>query len=161
MCLCKRVLSVSKYVEPPLRDHLILKHKQNKHTIYDIGKEYTHQNTLLKKRLLHPNTRYLFGDNSNSICFWGLRAGWLSGFMFFYGLCALFCLMCIFGTFVMAFMDTAEIGCRNIPKSQWMVIVVNLVKQTWFLDEDAFWYVFFLHVGSVLGILASSCDNHH
>ena len=37
-----------------------------------------------KKRLLHYWMRYPFGDYSYSICLWGLRAGWLAGFMFFY-----------------------------------------------------------------------------
>ena len=160
MFLYQHVLSVSKYVVPPLWDHLILKYKQNKHTIYDIGKEYTHQNTLLEKRLLHPNTRYLFGNYSNCICFWGLETVWLPGFMFFYGLYALFRLMCISGKFVMTFIDTGEIGCMSIPKCHWLVIVVNLVKQTWFFHDAAFWYGF-VYVRSISGILASRCDNRH
>ena len=37
-----------------------------------------------------------------------------------------------FGKFVMKFIDIGEIGCMSIPKCHWMVIMVNLFKQTWF-----------------------------
>ena len=35
--------------------------------------------------------------------------------------------------FFITFIDIGEIGCLSIPKCHWMVIVVNLVKQTWFI----------------------------
>ena len=47
----------------------------------------------------------------------------------------------------MAFIDIGEIGCLSIPKCHWMVIVVNLVKQTWFF------FCMMLPVGVVLCML--------
>ena len=66
-----------------------------------------------------------------SACLWGLKAGWLRGFGFFQ------CIVCTifnvyFGKFVMTCIDIGEIGCMSIPQCLWIVIVVNLVKQTWF-----------------------------
>ena len=60
------------------------------------------------------------------------RALWSTGFMVF--LCVVFTVLfnVHFGKFVMTFIDIGEIGCMSIPKCHWMVIVVNLVKQTWF-----------------------------
>ena len=40
-----------------------------------------------------------------------------------------------FGKLVMTFIDIGEIGFMSISKCHWMVIVVNLVKQTWLLAE--------------------------
>ena len=37
-----------------------------------------------------------------------------------------------FGKFVMAFIDIRKNGCMSIPKCHLMVLVINLVKQTWF-----------------------------
>ena len=37
-----------------------------------------------------------------------------------------------FGKFVMTFIDIGEIGCISILEYHWMVIVVNLVRQTLF-----------------------------
>ena len=68
----------------------------------------------------------------------------------------LLCIVCTilfnvsFGKFVMTFIHIAEIGCMIIPKCQWMVIVVNLVKQTW---------CGFVCARSVSSVPASSCDN--
>ena len=61
-----------------------------------------------------------------------------------------------FGKFVMIFIDIGEIGCTNILKCHWLVIVVNLVKQTLFLRDAACWYGF-VYAGSVSGIPSSSC----
>ena len=36
--------------------------------------------TLLEKRLLHPEFRYVLGDNSYSAWLWGLKAGWKAWF---------------------------------------------------------------------------------
>ena len=72
--------------------------------------------------------RYIFGDYSYSICLSGLKAGCLAGIMFLYIACAIF-FNVYFVKFVMTFIDIGEIGCINIPKCHWMVIVVNLVKQ--------------------------------
>ena len=54
------------------------------------------------------------------------------------GVMAFLCIICLilfnvyFGEFVMTCIDIGEIGCKGIPKCLWMVIVVHLVKQTWF-----------------------------
>ena len=67
--------------------------------------------TLLEKILLHPGFTYRFGDHSYSICSWGLKAGWLAGFMSF------LCIVCTvlfnvyFGKHADTFIDTGEIGC--------------------------------------------------
>ena len=37
-----------------------------------------------------------------------------------------------FGKIVMSFIDIGENDCMSVPKCHWMVIVVNLVKQTGF-----------------------------
>ena len=47
-----------------------------------------------------------------------------------------------FGIFVMTFIDNGEIGCMSIPKCHWMVIVLNLVKQTSFLHDAVYWCCF-------------------
>ena len=39
--------------------------------------------TLGKKRLFHPRTRYLLAIFHLLICLWGLKAGWLAGFIVF------------------------------------------------------------------------------
>ena len=44
-----------------------------------------------------------------------------------------------YGKFVMIFRDIGEIACISTPKSYWLVIAVNLVKQTWFLHDAACW----------------------
>ena len=49
-----------------------------------------------------------------------------------------------------------KISCMSIPKCHWMVIVVNLLKQTFLLD--AAWCNDFMYAGSVLAILTSDCD---
>ena len=87
--------------------------------------------TLLKKSLLHSGMRYLFGNYSYSICLWGLKAGWLAGFVIFLCIVCTFLLNVYFGKFVITFIDIGEIVCMSKPKYHWMVIVVNLVKQTW------------------------------
>ena len=87
--------------------------------------------TLLKKSLLHSGMRYLFGNYSYSICLWGLKAGWLAGFIIFLCIVCTFLLNVYFGKFVITFIDIGEIVCMSKPKYHWMVIVVNLVKQTW------------------------------
>ena len=100
-------------------------------------------NTLMKKRLLHHRMRYLFGDYSYFIWLWGLKTGWLAGFIVF------LCIVCSilfnvsFGTIVMILIDNGEIDCMSIPKCHWVVILVNLTKQAWF-------FCMMLFVGTVL-----------
>ena len=87
-----------------------------------------------------------FDDYSYSICLWGLKAGWLTGFIVI--LCSVWTILfnVYFGKFVMTFIDIGEIGCTGIPKCHWMVIVVNLVKQIWL-------FCMMLPVGVVLCML--------
>ena len=61
-----------------------------------------------------------------------------------------------FGKFVVTFIYIGEIGCISKPKCHWLVIVVNLVKQTLFLRDVACWYSF-VYAGSISGISAYSC----
>ena len=62
---------------------------------------------------------------------YGLKAGWLVGFMVFLCIVCTILFNVYFGKFVMTFIDIGNIGCMSISKCHWMVIVVNLVKQTW------------------------------
>ena len=100
---------------PWLRENLL----QMAHSVPAI----TSLHTLGKNRLLHLGMRYLFGDYSYSI--------WLAESMFS------LCIVCnilfnvYFGKFVITFIDIGGIGCMSIPKCHWMVIVINLIKQTW------------------------------
>ena len=64
------------------------------------------------------------------------------------------------GKFVMTFIDIGEIGCMSILKCHWKVIVVNLVKQTWFL-HDAACLCGGVYAEWVWGIPVSGCHNRH
>ena len=63
-----------------------------------------------------------------------------------------------FGKSVKTFIDIGENVCMSILKCHWMVIVVNLVKQTWICNDAASWWGF-VYAGSVSGIPASNGDN--
>ena len=76
----------------------------------------------------------------------------------FYAFQAISCLMRFFGKFVMTFIDIGEIGCMDLPKCHWVVIVVNLVKHIWFFAWCSL-YVWFSVCWVSIGIPASSCDN--
>ena len=52
--------------------------------------------------------------------------------MFFSTYCMHYFVQCVFGKFVMTYIDIREIGCMSIPKCHWMVIVLNRILQTWF-----------------------------
>ena len=87
--------------------------------------------TLLKKRCYTPEwATFLAIIHILSVCEVKIRM--VGGFMFF------LCIVCTilfnvhFGKFVMTFIDIGEIGCMIIPKCHWMVIMVNVVKRTWF-----------------------------
>ena len=58
------------------------------------------------------------------------KAGWLAGFMGFLCIVCTILFNVYFGKFGMTFIDIGEIGYMSIPKCYWMVIMVNLVKQT-------------------------------
>ena len=113
---------------------------------------------LLVKRLLHTVMRYHFGDYSYSTCLWGLKADYLAEFMVFLFIVFTIVFNVYFGKSVKTFIDIGENACMSIPKCHWMVIVVNLVKQTWFLNDAASWCGF-VYAGSVSGIPASNGDN--
>ena len=104
-----------------------LYHSRYEMISYDIHDVHT----LLEKRLLHLR---------NEVTFWRLfifylllrSQGRLVGRIY-----AFQCIVCTilfdvyFGKSVRRFIDIGEIGCMDTPKCNWMVIVVNLVKQTW------------------------------
>ena len=118
---------------------------------------------LLEKRLLHPGMGYIFSDYSFlPAC--EIYSMWLAGFMFFLFFLSMYCMHYFFnvyfGKFVITFIDIVETGCTSIPKCNWMAIVVNLDKQTWFFLHDAACWCGFVHAGSVSGNPISSCDNH-
>ena len=88
--------------------------------------------TLLEKRWLHPEMRYPFSDYSYSICLWDLKpCWWAESFAFLCIACTILFNM-YFSKLVMTSVDIGEICCMSIPKCRWRVIVVNLIKQTWF-----------------------------
>ena len=82
------------------------------------------------KRCLDPRMRYLLGDYWYSICWWGSKTGCLAGFMVFLCITSTVLFDVHFGKFVMTFIDIREIGGLGKPEYHWIVIVVNLVKQT-------------------------------
>ena len=59
--------------------------------------------------------------------FKGRLDGRINGFPMY---CVHYFVYVYFGKFVMTFIDIGEIGCMSIPKCRWMVIMVNLFKQT-------------------------------
>ena len=70
-----------------------------------------------------------WGTNPYFICVWSQRAGWLAGCMVFLWIVCTICLMCILEYL---WCHIGETDCMSIARCHWVVIVVNLVKHTWF-----------------------------
>ena len=71
-------------------------------------------NTLLEKRL-HIGMWHHYDDYSYSLYLWGLKAGWLAGFMVFLCIVCTILFNLYFGKYAVTFIDIGEIGCMSIP----------------------------------------------
>ena len=89
------------------------------------------------KRVVTPGNGEPFGDYSYLYLFVGFRRRQVGRiYVFLYIICTIL-FNVYFGKLVMTFIDIGEIGCMSIPECHWMVIVVNMVKQTWLLHDAA------------------------
>ena len=107
----------------------------------------TYSTYTLGKKVVTPWNEVPFGDHSYSICLWVLKVGWLAAFMVVLCIVHITLFNAYFGKFAMTFI---EIGCMNIPKCHWMVIVVNLVKWTWLFAWCCLWVWFCVYSCHVL-----------
>ena len=123
---------------PPFRRRHFQKHFHEWKVLYIIGKCcYTPEwGTLLV--IIHIL----------SACMWDLKASWLAGFLVFVCIVYIILFNVYFGKFVMTFIDIGEIDCMSLHKGNWMVIVVNLVKQTFNFLHDAACWRGFVYAGS-------------
>ena len=85
------------------------------------------------KKVVSPRNVVPFGDYSYYICLWGIKACWLAGLIGFLCIVCTILFNVYFGKFVMKFIDIGVIGLISITKYHRVVIMVNLVKQTWFI----------------------------